>query len=173
MGDDVIYVPEKGKASGASILLLFLLLISLGVNVYLWYQTQEYYNSGYIQGIEDGVGIGYNIHDPTYSEVILFIEQDKTDEYEYDRDGFNCQDFSATVKRNAFNKGYRCFYVSIEFPEGAHAIIGFNTTDQGFIYIEPQHDKIVTLQIGNKYSELNEFEAPGYDDTIISIDLIP
>lgn len=173
MVDDVIYVPEKGKVSGASILLLFLLLISLGVNVYLWYQTQEYYNIGYIQGIEDGVGIGYNIRDPTYSEVILFIEQDRTDEYEYDKDEFNCQDFSATVKWNAFNEGYRCFYVSIEFPEGAHAIVGFNTTDQGFVYIEPQYDKIVTLQTGNRYSELNGFETPDYDDTIMSIGLIP
>lgn len=173
MGNDIIYVPEKRKASGTKILLLFLLLTSLGVNVYLWYQTQEYYNRGYIQGIEDGVGIGYIIRDPTYSEVISFIEQDKTNEYEYDKDEFNCQDFSATVKRNAFNEGYRCFYVSIEFQEGGHAIIGFNTTDQGFIYIEPQYDKIVALQIGKKYSELNEFVTPDYDDTIKSIDLIP
>jgi len=131
------------------------------------------YEEGYLQGIEDGSGRGYTIRDPTYKEVKQFIRTDKTDSMKYDPQNFVCHDFSAMFKTNAFNAGFRCFYVSIRYPDSSHAIVGFNTTDKGFIFIEPQHDDIVTVEIGNLYVDRSKYVAPDYDDTIVDYTLIP
>lgn len=126
---------------------------------------------GYVQGVEDGAGRGYTIRDPTYDEAIAFTAWDKTDENEYS-ENYTCHHFTADFKNNAFEAGYRCGYVVIEFPEYAHAIVCFNTTDYGVIFIEPQWEDIVILTIGQLYSDLNEYEPPDYDDTIVSFTII-
>jgi len=129
------------------------------------------YDDGYIQGVEDGAGRDYNIRDPTYNEALAFINSDKTNENEYS-ENYTCHHFTADFKNNAFEAGYRCGYVHIAFPEVAHAIVCFNTTDHGVIFIEPQWDDIVTLIIGQSYSDLNGYEIPDYDDTIVDFDII-
>lgn len=108
------------------------------------------YDEGYVQGVLDGPESGWYIRDPTYDEAIAFINSDKTDEKEYTPD-YVCYDFTADFSSNAFQMGYRCGFVYIEFTDSAHAIACFNTTDMGIIYIEPQNDKIVTLIIGQTY----------------------
>lgn len=110
------------------------------------------YEEGYTQGVEDGAGTGWYIRDPTYSEVIAFVNSDTTDENEYTED-YICFDFTSDFKSNAFQTGYRCGFVYIELNESAHAIVCFNTTDNGLIYIEPQTDEIVTLTIGQVYDD--------------------
>lgn len=132
------------------------------------------YDDGYLQGVEDGAGRGCTIRDPTYKETLQFTRKDKTDTMEYDPENFVCHDFVAMFKTNAFKAGYRCFYVYIKFPEAsAHAIVGFNTTDKGFIFIEPQTDDIVSVAIGKPYWDRTKWQAPTYDDTIVDFDLIP
>jgi len=108
------------------------------------------YDEGYVQGVEDGPESGWYIRDPTYDEAIAFTNSDKTDENEYTSD-YVCYDFTADFNSNAFQMGYRCGFVYIEFSDSAHAIVCFNTTDGGLIYIEPQSDEIVTLTIGQPY----------------------
>jgi peptidoglycan hydrolase CwlO-like protein len=108
------------------------------------------YDEGYVQGVEDGAGSGWYIRDPTYDEAIDFINSDETDENEYTTD-YVCYDFTADFNSNAFQTGYRCGFVYIEFTDSAHAIACFNTTDRGIIYLEPQNDEIVTLTIGQSY----------------------
>jgi len=108
------------------------------------------YDEGYIQGVEDLTESGYYLRDPTYDEAIAFTNSDKTDENEYTSD-YVCYDFTADFDSNAFQTGYRCGFVYIEFSDSAHAIACFNTTDRGLIYIEPQNDEIVTLTIGQTY----------------------
>jgi len=129
------------------------------------------YDDGYIKGVIDGAGTGYNIRDPTYQEMLNFIALDRTDENEYS-ENYTCLHFTADLKNNAFQAGYRCGFVSVEFPDSAHAIVCFNTTDYGLIFIEPQFDDIVTLSIGQSYSDLNGYETPEYDDTIITYTII-
>ena len=109
------------------------------------------YDVGYVQGVEDGAGSGWYIRDPTYAEAIAFINSDRTDENEY-TDDYVCYDFTADFDTNAFQMGYRCGFVYIEFPDSAHAIACFNTTDRGLIYIEPQNDEIVDVAVGRIYS---------------------
>jgi hypothetical protein len=129
------------------------------------------YELGYNQGVIDGAGTGYNIRDPTYQEMLNFIASDRTDENEYS-ENYTCFHFTADVKNNAFEEGYRCGFVYILFPDSAHTIVCFNTTDHGLIFIEPQFDDIVTLSIDQSYSNLNGYEQPDYNDTIISFTII-
>ena len=108
------------------------------------------YDEGYVQGVEDGPESGWYLRDPTYDEAIAFINSDKTDENEYTQD-YVCYDFTADFDSNAFQVGYRCGFVYIEFTDSAHSIVCFNTTDSGLIYIEPQNDEIVDIAVGQIY----------------------
>jgi len=108
------------------------------------------YDEGYVQGVEDGPESGWYLRDPTYDEAIAFINSDKTDENGYTQD-YVCYDFTADFDSNAFQVGYRCGFVYIEFTDSAHSIVCFNTTDRGLIYIEPQNDEIVDIAVGQIY----------------------
>lgn len=129
------------------------------------------YENGYLKGVIDGAGTGYNVRDPTYQEMLNFIASDRTDENEYS-ENYTCLHFTADVKNHAFQEGYRCGFVYLLFPDSAHAIVCFNTTDRGLVFIEPQSDDIVKVSIGQSYSELNGYEKPDYNDTIISFIII-
>ncbi len=99
-------------------------------------------------------GNDYNLHDPTYIEVLTFISEDQTDKISYDEETFNCQHFASIVNNNAQNIGIRCAFVLLNFYDtnAGHAIIGFNTLDRGMVYIEPQSDDFVEdLEIGKQY----------------------
>jgi hypothetical protein len=119
-------------------------------------------------------GYGYVLKDPTYRELKSFIAADRTDENEYIVDSYVCEDFSADVKVHAMQQKIRCAYVSIRFiGDKAHAIVAFNTTDKGIVYIEPQSDEEVNLQAGKHYWQQcvipkpgTYYLAPDYNDTI-------
>ncbi len=118
-------------------------------------------------------GYGYVLTDPTYQEMKRFISADRTDANEYVDDSYVCGDFSADVKKNANEQKIRCAYVVIDHPDTGHVIVAFNTTDKGIIYIEPQSDEEVNLQVGNKYWQCVVprpgyfYTAPDYDDTVL------
>jgi hypothetical protein len=92
----------------------------------------------------------YNIRDPTYQEALQFICSDQTDKNQYN-ESYTCINFADDFINNALNKGYRCGYVTIEFPAARHAIVCFNTTDSGLIFLEPQNDEIITLTTEQQY----------------------
>jgi hypothetical protein len=135
--------------------------------------------TGYTVGYQKGwKATGFNIKDPTYQQMLTFIQNDKTDEKEYVEGSYVCHDFTSDVKRNAFNAGYRCFFVSIEMGDFmptsvGHALVAFNTTDRGIVYIEPQTDIIMHVKVGQPYWDRTIYEAPSYDDTVTKIELIP
>ena len=129
-------------------------------------------SEGYLQGVKDGAGTGYNIRDPTYAEMLAFIESDQTDKNTYNIDNYNCYDFTRDVCNSAFNAGYRAGDVYIEFPDSAHAIVCFNTVDKGLIFIEPQYDEEMTVTIGIEYWNRGIYEAPDFDDTIVKYGII-
>jgi hypothetical protein len=101
-----------------------------------------------------GVVVAYVIdvekYDPTYREALQFIRSDETDRNQYNQ-SYKCTNFADDFMNNAFRAGYRCGYVTIEFPETNHAIVCFNTSDNGLIFIEPQSDEIVALATGKPY----------------------
>lgn len=124
---------------------------------------EEGYDDGYLEGVKDGAGTGYNIRDPTYREAVQFIASDQTDKNEYDKVSYNCFHYTADVKNNAFDIGFRCGFVFIDYDYGpGHAIVCFDTVDQGLIYVEPQTDEEVTITVGHTY----------LGDTIVSFTII-
>ena len=143
----------------------------------------EGYQSGNVSGYGQGYAAGYDrawnargydIRDPTYSEALDFVAQDQTDKTEYKTDEYTCNDFTAALKTNALNRGLKSFFVYIEFyGPYAHAIIAFNTTDRGMIFIEPQSDDVVNLRVGQPYWDRSKYLPPPYDDTVKEFDLIP
>jgi hypothetical protein len=103
--------------------------------------------------------------DPTYQEVLKFVESDQTDKKWYGT-GYTCDDFAKNFKNNAMKAGYKCGYVILLFPKNSHALNCFNTTDCGLVFIEPQEDQIVQLSIGTSYWD-RKYTLPKYNDTII------
>jgi hypothetical protein len=79
-----------------------------------------------------------------------FIARDTTDENLY-TENYTCINFTADVIRNAEAENIRCAFVYLEFENGAHAIVAFNTIDRGLIYIEPQSDAEVSVSVGSFY----------------------
>lgn len=124
-------------------------------------------------------GYDYVLRDPSYQEMQDFLAQDMTSEREYVEGEYICVDFAADVKSNAAEEGIRCAYVVIEYRgETGHAVIAFDTTDEGLVYIEPQFDWEVEPEIGERYYQcvvppLGHYMAePEYDDTITRIIVI-
>jgi hypothetical protein len=114
-------------------------------------------------------GYGYVLRDPSYQEMRDFLARDETNEREYGGK-YAAYRFAADVKLNAAKERIRGAYVRIEFPEIAHAIVAFYTTDRGLIFIEPQLDKIANLVIGKSYwQSVGRLRPTDYDDTVIRI----
>jgi len=121
-------------------------------------------------------GYGYVLRDPSYQEMQAFLTQDETSEQEYLRNEYICVDFAANVKANAAEEGIRCAYVVIEYLGiTGHAIVAFDTTDRGLVYVEPQFDWDVEPEIGRRYYQCvvpppgQYMVEPDYDDTIARI----
>jgi hypothetical protein len=79
--------------------------------------------------------------DPTFAELVAFIQQDTTDANDYlehPRIGYVCADFAEDVHNNAEAAGIRAASVSVDFEgkvEG-HALNAFDTIDMGLVYID-------------------------------------
>lgn len=104
---------------------------------------------------EDEPDRGYqNLRNPSFAELIDFLAADKTNEIPYSVPDFMCHHYSLTLRENANKQGLRCAFVEVAYVpvEGgvgvnyAHAIVAFNTTDRGIIYIEPQNDSICLIR---------------------------
>jgi hypothetical protein len=113
------------------------------------YQTgySEGYDAGYINGTKDGAGTGYNIRDPSYGEMLNFIKSDNTNNHNYSLN-YTCFNFCNDVIENSFNQGIKCGFVYMTFTDStAHSVVCFKTTDKGLIFVEPQTDEIVPIQV--------------------------
>jgi len=88
------------------------------------------------------------LRNPSMLEVHDFITTDKTDENVI-TDEYMCRHIVVDFMKNAFEEGYLCYFVTIGFQVGGHAMVAFNTTDGGLIYVEPQSDDIVEPRVGH------------------------
>ncbi|MFB0559459.1 MAG: hypothetical protein ACETVS_02875 [Dehalococcoidales bacterium] len=138
----------------------------------------EGHQAGYAEGMEAGLGHGYTLKDPTYEEVVTFLTEDKTDKNEYIEDTYGvyvCSHFARDVCNNAEEAGLRCAFIELRYPEGGHAIIAFNTIDEGLAYFEPLTDERARPVVGKRYYQCIEpkpgyyYVKPSVDDTIMDI----
>lgn len=137
------------------------------------------YSEGYNQGLEAGTGHGYTLRDPTYEEAVAFMEEDKTSDNEYDDSDYGvyvCSHFARDVCNNAEAEGLRCAIVHLIYAEGAgHAIVAFDTIDEGLVYFEAITDEKTNPEVGKRYYKCIEtrpgfyYLPPEQDDTIMDI----
>ena len=78
---------------------------------------------------------------PTYAQLLTFIEEDPTDEYPYvlgpPQNAYVCADFAETVHNNAEAAGIRAAWVGIHIiGSDGHAVNAFETTDVGLVFID-------------------------------------
>lgn len=113
------------------------------------------------------------LHNPTSTEVKNFLYQDSTNYHSYTK-SYTCENYATDFCNNCSKKGIRCAYVTISYPQSGHAIVAFQTTDQGILFYDPQTDTQAHLKVGSHYYECLDakpetwFEAPSTDDTILS-----
>ena len=119
-----------------------------------------------------------HLHNPTVEEALDFLERDNTDANEYIEDEYVCAHFAADVNNNAEKQGIRCALVDVRFPDSGHAIVAFDTTDEGMVYFEPLTDDRVRPVIGKRYYRCVEpepgyiYSKPSFNDTIEDIVVI-
>ncbi len=116
-----------------------------------------------------------HLHNPTLDEVVSFLEEDKTDSNQYVEDKYVCSHFARDVNNNADQQGIRCAYVDVRFPDSAHAIVAFDTTDEGLVYFDPSTDERVRPVVGTEYWRCIEpkpgyhYTRPAFNDTIVDV----
>lgn len=90
---------------------------------------------------------------PTYEQMKNFLAQDTVSDIPYVSGSFECRHFATQVDNNAKAAGWQCGFVLICYAQGQHAVIAFNTSDRGIIYIEPQTDDVINVAVGGTYQE--------------------
>ena len=107
--------------------------------------------------------------DPTFEELIDFIQTDTTDLKPYIDDVYVCADYAEDIHNNAEAAGIRAGWVGIMFDgvEIGHAVNIFQTTDRGTVYVdctgssdpldetETSRDMIAYIQEGKKYGVIH------------------
>lgn len=137
----------------------------------------EGYEQGQVEGYDEGQAEGYAagravaageevLINPSYQEMKDFLEADNTDDNPWVEGEYEGPDLVADINNNAEAQGFRAALVYIEFPKGAYSLLAFETTDKGLIYIEPQDDREVKVEVGVKYWEDNGYGKTDWDDTI-------
>jgi hypothetical protein len=136
------------------------------------------YEEGYDEGVGASLGHSYTLCDPTYEEALAFLEQDRTNNNEFVKGTYGiyvCSHFARDVCNNAEKEGLRCALVELRYMEDGHAVIAFDTIDEGLVYFDPQTDERARPVIGKRYYQCIEpkpgyyYEEPPHDDTIMDI----
>jgi hypothetical protein len=111
-----------------------------------------------------------NAQDPSWNELIVFIQSDTTDNRPYIDTfylGYVCADYARDVHNNAEAKGVKAAWVGIDF-EGSgpgHALNAFVTTDKGLVFVDcTEMDTIAYVKTGEDlgYIDLNLADSPEY-----------
>ena len=83
------------------------------------------------------------------------------------------------AKKYAEANGMRAAYVRVQIARPAeegkvwvYRLVAFATVDKGFVIIEPGSHKVVKVEVGERFRELNGFSALPYDDTITEVTII-
>jgi hypothetical protein len=128
----------------------------------------EGYDSGHAKGYDTGYAGGYDAgykelsqtgkiyRNPTYQEMKDFLKRDTTNSHRYEGTApgaYDCENFASDVCNNAEAEGIRAAVVFLDYENTnlGHAIVAFETTDKGLIFIEPQSDGEVMIAVGIGY----------------------
>ncbi|MBT7082518.1 MAG: hypothetical protein HN929_13835 [Chloroflexi bacterium] len=104
--------------------------------------------------------------DPTWGQLEIFLNNDATDEIEYDLDTFICGDFAETLHNNAEAAGIRAAYVPVRLNvEPGHALNAFNV-DGTTVFIDAiGGDKVAYMEIGKDFGVIRLDAAQAFTYT--------
>lgn len=97
---------------------------------------------------------------PTYDELVKFLDYDKTEQIQYRKHKFVCADFATLLHNRAEKYGISAGWVSVDFTYGVgHACNVFKTVDKGLVFVDctgtceggKAHDKTVEIKVGKSY----------------------
>ena len=105
-----------------------------------------------------------NVHavDPTWRQLVNFLNSDPTDSREYVLEEYVCTGFAEDLHNNAEALGIRCAVVFIRFEDSeiGHCVNAFNTVNRGLVFIDNtgmlgstnrEWDRVAYLKIGEQY----------------------
>jgi len=90
--------------------------------------------------------------------VTEVLADDDTDTAQFGVMG--CADYAVQLQRRATEAGFDCRLVFLYYGDISHCIVAFNT-EEGLIYIEPQNDREMVVQINTDYI-LTNYRYEGY-----------
>jgi hypothetical protein len=91
------------------------------------------------------------LNTPTFNEIRSFVIADQTSRNEWQENVYECRHFAADLCHNAREAGWDCALVLLCFDKEQHAVVAFNTSDRGLIYLEPGNDAIIYPQVSGTY----------------------
>ena len=114
-----------------------------------------------------------NAINPSWNQLLKFLNKDKTDTHAYTKDKFVCANFALMLHNNAEIAGWRCAFVNVVLSGEGHSLNAFETTDYGLVYIDctngnqgPSNmDHIVDLKNGMEYLPKNIFPDENWGNT--------
>jgi len=147
--------------------------------------TQGYevgFREGGRAGYQEGSKIGYEMsqdkdisdfgegfyftYNPTYDEVQAILAESKKT---------TAMEINYYAEANGIRTAYVRYQIARKAAEGmvyVYHLVAFETVDKGLIIIEPRLHQEVKVEVDKRYSELNGFPTPPYDDTITKITII-
>ncbi len=108
----------------------------------------------------------YFVYNPTYDEVQEILAENK------EASAREIHDYAET---NGIRAAYVRAPIARQATEGMvylYQLVAFETVDRGLIIIEPWSHKEVKVEVGQRYSKLNDFPPRDYDDTITKITIV-
>ena len=104
--------------------------------------------------------------EPTYSELVAFIQADPTDQARY-TDSYQCGDFAETFHNNAEKSGIKAAWVALDGIN--HACNAVQTSDKGLVFVDctgtPSggecYDTTVSVSVGEQYKRVSLFCSGG------------
>jgi hypothetical protein len=122
------------------------------------------------------------LKDPTWSELLDFLQADDTDTHPYVYPTFVCENFAEMLQNHAKKAGWRCAIVTVQlsgYPDfyhygipsnTGHALNAFQTTDRGLVYVDDtraqggpaNQDNTVDVEIGKQYVPMALFPDPNW-----------
>lgn len=113
---------------------------------------------------------------PSTSELELWLQIDKTDEYEYDDPDFTCLYFSVLLMLHGRAQHYDMAVVAIyghidetgePFSHSINAVI----TTEGLVYVEPQLDEVWWLEDHSEIINGTTYTLPMSEDPIYVVEI--
>lgn len=93
----------------------------------------------------------FTLKNPTFAEMRAFLLKDTTSRKSFILNKYECRHFATEVDNNAQAAGWQCGFALLCYARGQHAVVAFNTTDRGLIFIEPQTDAVINVKVGGTY----------------------